>query len=169
VLAYLDVVYMGCFILLPAGFVALAWTGHQADADRYWTMVLAAEFGAFAPLPIVQTRPPWALEPKAVLRDRAMHRIASLFVRRATIGANTFPSGHTAGSLAIAFAVIGTLPWIGGVLLALALSIALACVVGRYHYVIDVAAGAVLALAIWARLWPRNLTARPDGRFCHRA
>jgi membrane-associated phospholipid phosphatase len=56
-----------------------------------------------------------------------------LFVRRATIGANTFPSGHTAGSLAVALAVIGTLPWIGGVLLALALTIALACVVGRYH------------------------------------
>jgi len=152
VLAYLDVVYMGCFILVPGGFAALAWTGHQADADRYWTMVLAAEFGAFAPLPIVQTRPPWALEPKAVLRDRAMHRIASLFVRRATIGANTFPSGHTAGSLAVAFAVIGTLPWIGGILLALALSIALACIVGRYHYVIDVTAGAALALAIWAAM-----------------
>ena len=37
-----------------------------------------------------------------------------------------------------------------GLLLALALSIALACVVGRYHYVIDVVAGAALALAIWA-------------------
>ena len=149
-LAYLEVVYMGCFLLVPAGFAALAWTGHQADADRYWTMVLAAEFGAFAPLPIVQTRPPWALEPRAVLNDRAVHRFASLFVRRATIGANTFPSGHTAGSLAIAFAVIVTLPRTGTVLLALALSIALACIVGRYHYIIDVMAGAALALGIWA-------------------
>jgi undecaprenyl-diphosphatase len=73
-----------------------------------------------------------------------------LFVRRATIGANTFPSGHTAGSLAISFAVIGTLPWVGALLLALALSIALACIVGRYHYVIDVLTGAALALAVWA-------------------
>jgi undecaprenyl-diphosphatase len=73
-----------------------------------------------------------------------------LFVRRATIGANTFPSGHTAGSLAVAFAVIVTLPWTGVVLLVLAVSIALACIVGRYHYVIDVMAGAALALAVWA-------------------
>jgi len=149
-LAYLEVVYMGCFLLVPAGFAALAWTGHQAEADRYWTMVLAAEFGAFAPLPIVPTRPPWALAPRAVLNDRAVHRFASLFVRRATIGANTFPSGHTAGSLAIALAVIVTLPRTGTVLLALALSIALACIVGRYHYIVDVIAGAALALAIWA-------------------
>ena len=149
-LAYLEVVYMGCFLLVPAGFAALAWTGHQAEADRYWTMVLAAEFGAFAPLPIVPTRPPWALAPRAVLNDRAVHRFASLFVRRTTIGANTFPSGHTAGSLAIALAVIVTLPRTGTVLLALALSIALACIVGRYHYIVDVIAGAALALAIWA-------------------
>jgi len=149
-LAYLEVVYMGCFLLVPAGFAALAWTGHQAEADRYWTMVLAAEFGAFAPLPIVPTRPPWALAPRAVLNDRAVHRFASFFVRRTTIGANTFPSGHTAGSLAIALAVIVTLPRTGTVLLALALSIALACIVGRYHYIVDVIAGAALALAIWA-------------------
>ena len=150
VLAYLDIVYMGCFVLVPAGFAVLAWTGRAALADRYWTMVLAAEFGAFAMLPIVQTRPPWALEPRAVLSDRAVHRLASLFVRHGTIGANTLPSGHVAGSLAIALAVIGPLPWAGAVLLGLALSIALACIVGRYHYIVDVAAGAALALAAWA-------------------
>src|SRR5207247_10194157 len=108
------------FLLVPAGFAALAWTGHQAEADRYWTMVLAAEFGAFAPLPIVPTRPPWALAPRAVLNDRAVHRFASLVVRRATIGASTVPSRHTAGSLAIARAAIVTLPAPGPVPLALA-------------------------------------------------
>ena len=150
VLAYLEIVYMGCFLLVPAGFAALAWTGHGALADRYWTMVLAAEFGAFAPLPIIQTRPPWALEPRAELRDRAVHRFASSFVRRATIGANTFPSGHVAGSLAVALAVIGTLPWAGVALLGFAFSIAVACIVGRYHYIIDVVAGTALALVVWA-------------------
>ena len=44
-------------------------------------------------------------------------------------------------------AVIGTLPWTGALLLVLAAAICVACVVGRYHYVVDVAAGAAVALA----------------------
>ena len=111
-------------------------------------MVIAAEFGAFAPLALVQTRPPWALEPGVRLREDGVHRLATHFVQHGTIGANTFPSGHVAGSLAVAFAVMGALPVAGAVFLVLALSIALACVVGRYHYVVDVIAGAVMALAI---------------------
>ena len=149
-LAYLEVVYMGCFLLVPAGLVALMWTGHEALANRFWTMVVAAEFGAFAPLALVQTRPPWALEPGVRLRDDGVHRVATSFVQHGTIGANTFPSGHVAGSLTVALAVIGTLPWVGAVLLVAAASISVACVVGRYHYVVDVAAGAVMALGIWA-------------------
>ena len=148
-LAYLEVVYVGCFLLVPAGF-ALLWFGGRADlADRYWTMVIAAEFGSFAPLAFVQTRPPWALEPPPALRDRAVHRAAAWFVREFTIGANTFPSGHVAGSLAVAFAVLPALPLAGSVLLGLALSIAAACIVGRYHYVVDVVAGAGLVGAIF--------------------
>jgi membrane-associated phospholipid phosphatase len=164
--AYLQIVYMGCFLLIPAGLAALRWRGQGALADRYWVMVLAAEFGAFAPLAFVEARPPWALEPRAVppagvahgSADRTVHsavpsivqRAASHWVQYLTIGVNTFPSGHVAGSLAVAFAVIGVWPLAGMVLLALALSIAVACVAGRYHYVVDVLAGAALAAGVWA-------------------
>jgi membrane-associated phospholipid phosphatase len=70
-------------------------------------------------------------------------------VEQLTIRANTFPSGHVAGSLAVAFALIDTMPVTGVALLALAASISVATVVGRYHYVIDGIAGAVLAVAVW--------------------
>ena len=151
-LAFLEVVYMGCFLLVPAGFAALALTGRAAQADRYWTLVVGAEFGAFAPLSFVQTRPPWALErtaapPRGV--DGAVHRLASRAVRDFTINANTFPSGHVAGSLAVAFALLGPMPWVGAIVLLLAASISVACVVGRYHYVVDALAGGALALVIW--------------------
>ncbi|MBI3492918.1 MAG: phosphatase PAP2 family protein [Acidobacteria bacterium] len=148
-LAYLEVVYLGCFLLIPAGFAALAWAGRAAMADRYWTMVIAAEFAAFAPLSLIQTRPPWAIERRAAQRDRAIHQLASDMVSTFTIRANTFPSGHVAGSLAVAFAVIGAMPVAGAILLGLAVSISVACIVGRYHYAVDVVAGAALALAIW--------------------
>jgi membrane-associated phospholipid phosphatase len=150
VLAYLDVVYIGCFLLIPAGLAALIATGQGHLADRYWTMVVAAEFGAFAPLSVFPTRPPWLVEEKAQLPDRTVHNLASQIVEHFTIRANTFPSGHVSGSFAIAFAVVGAVPWAGVGLLVLAISITIACVVGRYHYIADCVAGAMLALAVWA-------------------
>ena len=149
VLAGLEIVYMGCFLLVPAGLAILAFTGHASLVDRYWTMVMGAEFAAFAPLAFIQTRPPWAIERKPVLTDPAIHRLASQMVQHLTIRVNTFPSGHAAGSLAVALAVVGALQWPGALLLLLAAGICVACVVGRYHYVVDVVTGAALALAVW--------------------
>jgi membrane-associated phospholipid phosphatase len=147
--AALELIYMGCFLLIPAGAALLAFTGHGALIDRYWAMVVGSEFAAFGPLAFVQTRPPWVLERKPQLADETIHRLATQMVEHVSIGVNTFPSGHAAGSLAVALGVIGTLPWAGTVLLGLALGICVACVVGRYHYLIDVAAGAVVAVAFW--------------------
>src|ERR1700730_7810702 len=149
IVAYLDSVYMFCFLLLPAGFAALATTGQSRLANHYWTMVLAADLGAFAPLSVFQTRPPWMLEEAAVLADGSVHRLASYMVRNATIRVNTFPSGHVAVSFAAALAVRGSMPLIGGILLVLAASVSVACIVGRYHYVVDVLAGALLAAGVW--------------------
>jgi membrane-associated phospholipid phosphatase len=150
VVAYLDVVYTLCFLLLPGGFAALALTGHSDRANRYWTMVLAADLGAFAPLSVFQTRPPWALEPAPTLRASGIHRLASYAVRNATTGVNTFPSGHVAVTIAVAIGVISTLPVTGAILLCLAASIAVGCVVGRYHYAVDVLAGAALGAVVCA-------------------
>jgi membrane-associated phospholipid phosphatase len=147
---YLDIIYTLCFLLLPGGFAALVLTGHSSQANRYWTMVLAADLGAFAPLSVFQTRPPWAIEKPAVLAAGGLHRLASHVVRNATTGVNTFPSGHVAVTIAVAFGVISTLPWLGLLLLLCAVSIAVACVVGRYHYTVDVLAGAALGLGVCA-------------------
>lgn len=145
----LEVIYMGCFLLVPGGFALLAASGHANLADRYWTLVTAAEFGAFAPLSVFQTRPPWALERKPVLTDPALHEFATNMIQTMTIRVNTFPSGHAAGSLAVAFALLSTLPIAGSVFLVLAVGIGVGCFVCRYHYVVDVIAGALLAAVIW--------------------
>jgi membrane-associated phospholipid phosphatase len=84
-----------------------------------------------------------------MLADPAVHRTAARMVQYLTIRANTFPSGHVAGSLAVALAVAAVMPLAGLLFLLLALSIGLACIVGRYHYVVDVVVGALLAFAIW--------------------
>jgi membrane-associated phospholipid phosphatase len=150
VLAYLDIVYVGCFLLVPLGFALLTLNGFASHADRYWTIVMSAEFASFAPLAFVQTRPPWAIERNEPDRkDRAIRRAAVHFVQRFTIRANTFPSGHAAGSIAVALGVWTAMPTAGVVLLAVAFTICIASVVGRYHYAIDVAAGVLLAAVVW--------------------
>ena len=148
--AWLDIIYMLCAPLLPGGFLLLVLTGHSSQANRYWTMVLAADMGAFAPLSVFQTRPPWQIERPAVLAASRVHQLASYVVKNATTGVNTFPSGHVAVTLAVAFGVMSALPIAGGVLLLCALSISVACVVGRYHYTVDVLAGAVLGFGVCA-------------------
>jgi membrane-associated phospholipid phosphatase len=150
VLAYLDVVYVGCFLLVPLGFALLALNGFSSRADTYWTIVMSAEFASFAPLAVVQTRPPWAVERgEAGPADRAIRRAAFAFVQRFTIRVNTFPSGHAAGSIAVALGVSAAMPTAGLVLLALAGTICVASVVGRYHYTIDVVAGVLVAAIVW--------------------
>jgi membrane-associated phospholipid phosphatase len=152
-LALLETIYIGCFLLLPAGLaVLLAAAAPPALVDRYWALVITAEFASFLSLAFVHSRPPWMLEQRAALPDRAVHRAATRFVEQFTIRANTFPSGHAAGSVAVALGVIGALPAAGAVLLILALGICLAAVVGRFHYAVDVIAGILLALAIFAAL-----------------
>jgi membrane-associated phospholipid phosphatase len=147
--AYLEIVYMMCFLLLPGGLAVLILTGQSARANHYWTMVLAADLGAFAPLSVFQTRPPWLVESRAVLADNSVHRLTSYFVENATIRVNTFPSGHVAVSLAIAAALVDRMPVTGAILFALAASVSLGAVVGRYHYVIDILTGAILAAVVW--------------------
>jgi membrane-associated phospholipid phosphatase len=152
IVAGLELIYMGCFLLIPAGLALLVAAGHRSLVDRYWMMVMGAEFAAFAPLAVIQTRPPWALERKPELADPAIHRLAAQMVKHLTIRVNTFPSGHAAGSLAVGLALVGVLPWTGTLLLALALAICVACIVGRYHYVVDVVAGGAVALVLWLTL-----------------
>jgi membrane-associated phospholipid phosphatase len=152
---YLEGIYMATFLILPAGFLMLSLAGRSDLANHYWTLVLGADLAAFAALAVFQTRPPWVLEPPAALADTRVHRLAALMVRRTTIQANTFPSGHVAVSFAAAAALAGAMPVTSVFFFIAAASISLACVVGRYHYVIDVIAGLLVAVAVvaCATLW----------------
>jgi membrane-associated phospholipid phosphatase len=147
---YLDVVYDACFLIIPAGFAVLVWAGQSAGADRYWTLVSAAEFLAFGTLPWFQARPPWAIEARRAIDGAAVRRFSRSWVNHTTIHANTFPSAHASASLAAALAVWPAVPWAGALLAVLAVSIAAGSVVGRFHYAIDAVTGLALAVALWA-------------------
>jgi membrane-associated phospholipid phosphatase len=151
-LEVLELAYVTCFLFVPGGLVILVVTGHHAAADRFWTLVLLGEFGSFAALPWIQTRPPRLIEPPGAIdrRPLLMRRLNRLQVQTTSIGVNTFPSGHVAGALATAIAVSEVLPAFAPWLLAIVAAIAIAAVLGRYHYFVDAVAGAVLTLVAWA-------------------
>ena len=75
-----------------------------------------------------------------------VRRVNERVLGLASIQLNTFPSGHAAASLATALAVGARLPLAGLPLGLLAIAIAIASVVGRYHYAADALTGAALAL-----------------------
>ena len=149
---YLDLVYDFCFLLIPAGFAALIWAGASASADWFWTLVSLAEYGAFATLPWVQARPPWAIEPPRAVDRTGIRRFSLVWINRVTIRANTFPSGHASGSLAVALALMAAGPGLAIVFGVLAVSIAVGSVVGRFHYALDAITGLLLALLVWCSM-----------------
>jgi membrane-associated phospholipid phosphatase len=145
-----ELAYLFCYPLLPIGFASLLLAGFRAEVDQFWTTVMLASFMCYGFLPWLPTRAPRAIE-AAPPRPRWSIRTMNLLVLdRASVQLNTFPSGHTAASLATALAV-GAHSTVAGFLLALiAVSIAAGSVVGRYHYAADAVTGAVVAFAAFA-------------------
>ena len=146
-LEYLEFAYLCVYPLLPGAFLWLLVAGHANAANRFWTATLIAELACYACMPWVQTRPPRVLESRGNLDDRAVavRRLNALVLREGSVQANTVPSGHAAGALAIACVTMSLDVVAGSLFLALALSIAAATVIGRYHFALDAIGGAAAA------------------------
>ena len=144
---YLELAYLLCYAVVPAGFACLLLAGYPADAlDTFWLVVLLAAFGCYGVLPWLPTRAPRAIEPPGRDMRSSIRRLNLAVLNRASVQWNTFPSGHTAASLATALAVGIHMPFAGVVLGVVAVSIAAGSIVGRYHYAADAIIGAAVAV-----------------------
>jgi membrane-associated phospholipid phosphatase len=144
---YLEAAYLLCYAVPLAGYMSLLAGGHAAATiDRFWTIVLLASFACYGLLPWMPTRAPRAIEPPPRAPRSWIRRANLAVLDRASVQWNTFPSGHTAASLAAALAVGTDMPIAGMALAALAVSIAIGSVVGRYHYAADALTGAAVAI-----------------------
>jgi membrane-associated phospholipid phosphatase len=147
---YFELSYLLVYLAVPAGATTLAVLGYGNQVDRFWTIVLLAEFVCYGMLPWIQTRPPRAIETSdGVAHDGVVRRLNLSLVNRASIQVNTLPSGHAAGAVATALAVGTSLPFAGIAFLFMALSISIATVLGRYHYVVDTVLGVLVAIVVW--------------------
>ena len=141
-----EVAYLLCYPLVPVSFAVVWLSGTPRDVDRFWLAVLTAGFACYVTLPWLVSRPPRSLAGgTATVACRT--RLANVTVlRRVSHEFNTFPSGHVAVSLAAAAAVAAVQPTAGALVGGLAVAIAVGAAAGRYHYVIDVLLGVVVAV-----------------------
>jgi len=147
---FIELSYLLVYPAVPAGAATLLVSGRTADLDRFWTVVLLAEFACYGMLPWLQTRPPRVLEPAPpAARHTLLRRLNLQIAGRASIQVNTVPSGHAAGAFAAALAIMSAQIEAGIVFLAVAVSISVATVLGRYHYAVDTALGVAVAFGAW--------------------
>ena len=108
---YFELSYLLVYLAVPAGAVALAVSRSGDQVDRFWTIVLLAEFACYGMLPWIQTRPPRAIETfDDVAHAGVLRRLNLSVLNRASVQVNTLPSGHAAGAMATALAVSTSLP-----------------------------------------------------------
>ena len=150
--AFLELAYLLCYPVVPLGLGALYVAGFRHEADAYWTVVLLSAYPCYGLLPFVQLLPPRLVEEteEPINRSCNLRRFNLWLVRRVTHQANTFPSGHVAASAAIAMVLLRFSPSTGIVFVLIALGIAVGCVVGRYHYAVDVGAAFLLSATTFA-------------------
>jgi membrane-associated phospholipid phosphatase len=153
---YLEIAFLVVYPLMPLGLIALYATGLRQFVDYYWVVVLPSTYICFAITPFVQAMPPRMLSGyntftmPASKAEAFNHRV----LHRASIQAITFPSGHVASATGAALVLLRLERWMDLIFLVIAISIAVATVVGGYHYAADVLLASVVAVAVFvATFW----------------
>jgi len=140
--------YALCYPLVPLGLVVLYVAGLRRYADTFWFVVLIPTYICYALTPFFPALPPRDLESGP---RRSKSRVFNLWILQyGSIHAISFPSAHVASALAVALVLRHYLPIAGYIAIFVAFWIAVAAVVGRYHYALDVVLGAVVAIITYA-------------------
>jgi membrane-associated phospholipid phosphatase len=149
---YFETAYLMCYPLVPIGLAALYLGHHRTAADFYWIVVVLASDSCFAITIFVPAMPPRLIPEQAAEFRVAANDVRKLnleVLNRGSIQAITFPSAHVASTTAVALVLTRFLPVTGAIFLVIAASIAIGAFVGRYHYFLDVALGALEALIVF--------------------
>jgi membrane-associated phospholipid phosphatase len=142
--------YMLCYPLVPLGLATLYAAGLRRDASTYWFFVLVPTYLCYAITPFFPALPPRSIGKERTSSPSNKSRVFNLWILKlGSIQAISFPSGHVAASLAVSLVLLQYLPVTGAIFLVITLWIAIAAVVGRYHYAIDVVLGAVVTLVVY--------------------
>jgi len=153
---YLELAYLMVYPLIPLGLVALYATHSRQFVKYYWIVVLLATYICFAVTPFVRAMPPRALDyyDKFRMPPSKLGAVNRFILRRGSIQAITFPSAHVAAAIAASLVLLRVEFWAGLIFLFIAISIAVATVVGGYHYAADSLLASLLAIVVFAATFP---------------
>ena len=140
-----ELAYLLCYPVIPAAFALVWMRGGEADLTRFWVAVLVAGFACYGSLPWLVSRPPRLLA-GASREARGIAQANAIVLNRMSHRLNTFPSGHVAVTIAAALSLWPVSPPAAAVVGAIAGGVAVGAVTGRYHYVLDVLAGALIGV-----------------------
>ena len=148
---YLELAYLIVYPLVPLGVATLYFAGLRHNSDYYWVVVLLATYACFALTPFVPALPPRLLPGYDMfeISPNSLRALNRWVLRRGSIQAITFPSAHVASSSAAALVLLRFEPRVGLIFLWAAISIAVATVVGGYHYTADVLFALLVAVVVF--------------------
>ena len=154
--AVLEISYSLVYALAPFSLVTLHTYGRRDRVDHFTFVFLAGVLLCYAQYPFWPSDPPRTLFPNDDLPTylTVFRRFNLWMLGKGGIHTSVFPSGHVGAAFAVAAGMVAALPehkWVGRLLTAIAVLIAVATVYGRYHYLTDATAGLFMAgLAILA-------------------
>ena len=150
----LPVFFELCYLLVYAvGFVAV-WAllahGRRKRLNTFWLIYLGGTLGAYALFPYFPSEPPRIVFAGADLPSIVtdLRRFNLWILGSFSIHSSVFPSAHVSSAFSAAWGLLTTLPerrWIGWAMAIYGVCVSIATVYGRYHYAVDVAAGAALS------------------------
>jgi membrane-associated phospholipid phosphatase len=169
----LEWAYALCYGLAFFGLIVLYAAGLRRDADAFWFFALVPTYLCYAITPLVPALPPRSLRSEPCRTESTKSRVFNLWLLKyGSIQAISFPSAHVASALGVSLFFLHELPVAGLVFLFIACWIAVAAVVGGYHYAIDVLLGAAVTLAVYlawrTHLIPNAFITAPAAAFVRR-
>ncbi len=155
---YLEFCYLLVYGLAAFSLSWIVWLDNRKIVDYFWTVYLTGTLTAYGLFPYFPSLPPRfafaAVEPPHI---QSWVRTLNLdILNRATIHAGVFPSAHVSSAFSATWALYFIFPkrrWLGHLMLFYALSVSIATIYGRYHYVADVLAGfGISLLGLWVAI-----------------
>ncbi len=151
----LEIAYLLVYTI-PSFALAMLYVYRRRErADRFLYQFLLGILICYTLFPLFPSEPPRTVFPGEDLPSHltVFRRLNLWLLGGYGIHTSVFPSAHVAGAFSGAFGMIRLLPehpWVGRLLMALAILIATATVYGRYHYGADALAGFLVSLAALA-------------------
>ena len=147
---YLELCYLLVYTLGAYCVARLSALAGRKAINRFWTIFLLGTLGSYALFPYFPSEPPRLafadVVPPSV--PTVVRELNLYLLNRTTIHAGVFPSAHVSAAFSAAFAMFLLMPKRkdGWFLFIYAVSVAIATVYGRYHYLVDAFAGFGISL-----------------------